>query len=185
MIKPKGIPQDRIKVHQLRPKGNINRRDLLKLVLPRFETSKVPSGKLLLDSYQCTGCGLCIQECPAKALVASSSDETDNYQLLFRQDLCDACERCVEVCPEQCLHLERIPGLDKINSPAALLFKSKIARCRACSNVIGSKAMINGIQVKLQAVGSSLAFQLELCPTCKIKQSILGKATLESTTKGD
>jgi ferredoxin len=185
MIKSKEIPQDRIKEHLLKSKGKINRRELLKLVLPGFETRKVPSGKLRLDSYQCTGCGLCIQECSAKALVASLFNESDNYQLLFRQDLCMACNRCVEVCPEECLHLERIPGPDKINSPPALLFKSKIARCRACGNVIGSKAMINGLQVKLQAVGSSLALQLELCPACKIKHSILGRATFESSTRGD
>ena len=185
MIKSKGIPQDRIKVHLLRPKVKINRRDLLKLVLPCFKTGKVPFGKLRLDGSQCTGCGLCTQECPTKALIASSSDETDDYQLLFRYDLCVACSRCIEVCPEQCLHLERILGLDKIDSSAALLFESEIARCRACSNVIGSKAMINGLQVKLQAVGSSLAFQLELCPTCKIKQAVLGRATLEPTTGSD
>lgn len=185
MIKSKGIPQDRIKVHFLRPKGKINRRDLLKLVLPCFKTGKVTSGKLRLDGSQCTGCGLCILECPTKALIVSSSDETDDYQLLFRHDLCVACSRCIEICPEQCLHLERILELDKIDSPAALLFESEIARCRVCNNVIGTKAMIDGLQVKLQAVGRSLASQLELCPTCKIKQSILGRATLEPTTRPD
>ena len=185
MIKSKGIPQDRIKALLSRPKGKINRRDLFKLVLPSFKTDKVPFGKLRLDGSQCTGCGLCTQECPTEALIVLSSDEKDNFQLFFRRDLCNACNRCIEVCPEQCLDSGNTLGLDKIDSSAVLLFRSKIARCRDCGNVIGSKAMINGLQVRLQAGGSSVASQLELCPTCKIKQSILGRDNIEANTRPD
>lgn len=185
MIKSKGIPQDRIKLHLLRPKAKINRRDLFKLVLPGFKTAEASFDKLRLDGSQCTGCGLCTQDCPTRALIVSSSHETDDYQLLFRHGLCVACGRCVEVCPEQCLLPESSLGLDKIDSPVAILFKSKIARCRTCGNAIGSKAMINGLHTRLKAVGSSLAFQLKLCPTCKIKESILGRRSLEPTTRPD
>ena len=108
MKKLKVIPRDRFRVHFSGPEGKINRRELLKLVLPNFKTGKTPFGKLRLDGSQCTGCGLCRLECPTKALIASSLDEIDDYQLLFRHDLCNACNRCVEVCPEQCLHLEHI-----------------------------------------------------------------------------
>ena len=196
MSKSKGISQDRTKVQFLRPKEKINRRELLNLFLPPaltkrlrnklgnsskepITTGKAPFGKLRLDSSQCTGCGLCTLECPTKALMTSLSDETDDYQLLFRHDLCVACSRCTEVCPEQCLHLERILELDKIDSSAALLSAGEIARCRECGTVIGSRAMIGRLQVKLQAVGRSLASQLELCSACKIKQPSLGRATLE------
>lgn len=185
MSKSKGKHQDRIKVQQLRPERKINRRDMFKLVLPSFEKDKVPFDKLRLDGSQCTGCGLCTQECSTEALIVSSNDQTDDYQLLFRHGLCVACGRCVEACPEQCLLPERTPGLRKIDRPAALLFESKIARCRTCGNAIGSKAMINGLHTRLKAMGSSLTFQLEFCPTCKIKQPVLGAATLEPTTRPD
>jgi ferredoxin len=185
MNKSKGIHQDRTKVQQLRPERKINRRDMFKLVLPSFEKDKDPFDKLRIDGSQCTGCGLCAQECPTEALTVSSSDETDSFQLHYRHDLCSACSQCIKVCPEQCLLPERTPGLRKIDPPAALLFKSKIARCRSCGNNIGSKAMINRLHVRLHAGCSSLSFQLELCTTCKIKQPVLGAATLEPTTRPD
>ncbi len=185
MNKSNGIHQDRIKAPLLRPKDKINRRYLLKLILPGFKAAQVPFERLQLDGSRCTGCGLCTQECSTKALIVSSSEKTDEYQLLFRHDLCVACSRCIQVCPEQCLYSEHAQGLDKIDDRASLLFESEIARCRACGDFIGSKAMINGLQVRLQTMGSSLALQLELCPTCKIKQSILGRTALVPDARPD
>jgi ferredoxin len=185
MNKSNGIHQNRIKARLLRPKGKINRRDLFKLILPSLKADEVSFGRLRLDVSQCTGCGLCAQECSTGALSVSSGDEKDDYQLIFRRDLCDACGRCAEVCPEQCLHQESSLDQVKVNSCADLLFKSKIVRCRACNNVIASEAMINELQVKLKAAGSSLTHQLELCPTCKTKQSILGRTALMPDTRPD
>lgn len=145
----------------------------------------VPFGKLELDGSQCAGCGLCVLDCPTEALTTSSSEETDDYRLLFRHDLCVACGRCVEVCPEKCLRLERILELHKIDSPAAVLFEDRVARCRQCGSIIGSRAMIGRLQVKLLAMGESFASQFELCPVCKAKHFSLGEATLEPTHKPD
>lgn len=133
-------------------------------------TGIVPLGKVELDSSQCTGCGLCALDCPTEALVISSSEETDAYQLLFKHDACVACGRCVEVCPEKCLRLERILELDRIDS-SAVLFEDKIVRCRECGSPIGSKAMIDKLQAKVLAAGQSFPSQFELCPMCKTKAS--------------
>jgi len=138
----------------------------------------VPFGKLKLDGAQCTGCCLCARDCPTPALTTSASEGADGYQLLFRHDRCVACGRCIEVCPEQCLYLERILELDKIDSPAVVLFEDVMARCRQCGDIIGSRAMINRLQVKLLAMGDSLTSQLELCPMCKARARFnLGKVT--------
>jgi len=147
-------------------------------------TGMVPFGKLELDGAQCTGCGLCAAECPTEALTASSSVATDDYQLFFQHDLCVACGRCVEVCPEKCLRLERILELDKVDSPPAVLFEDRIARCRECGSVIGPRAMIDRLQAKLQSMGESFTSQLELCPVCKAKARFaMGRTALEPTTK--
>ena len=172
----KGIQQDRLKVRFLRPKGRISRRELLKMVSPL--------GKLELDSSLCSGCGLCALDCPMGALWISSDE--DNFKLHFRHGLCLACGRCVEVCPEQCLRLERNLEPDKIGSPPAVLFEDRIARCRECGSIIGSRAMIARLQVKMPAMGESLTSQFELCPTCKIKaQFSLGRANMKPVNKPD
>ena len=56
-----------------------------------------------------------------------------------------------------------------MGSPAAVLFEDRIARCRQCGSIIGYRAMIERLQVKLRAMGDSFTSQLELCPACKIK----------------
>ncbi|MFC1941035.1 4Fe-4S dicluster domain-containing protein [Chloroflexota bacterium] len=171
----KGISQDRLKVRFPRPEDKISRRELLKLASPL--------GKVTLDGSKCTGCGLCALDCPTEALNISLNEEGDS-QLLFRHDLCIACGKCVEVCPEQCLQLERTLELDKIGSPAAVLFDDKAARCCECGNIIGSSAMIERLQIKILAKEKSLASRFDLCPTCKIKaQFSKGRASPESANK--
>lgn len=129
----------------------------------------VPFGRLELDGSRCTGCGLCAVDCPTGALTAASLED-DGYQLLFRHDTCIACRRCVEICPEQCLRLERILELARMNSPAAVLFEDGVARCRECGSIIGPRAMIKQLQVRLRDAGESVTSQLELCIVCKKKQ---------------
>jgi len=174
MSELKEIHQDRLKIRSLKPEGKISRRELLKLVSPL--------GKVILDGSKCTGCGLCALDCPTQALIVSSSGEADVYQLLFKHGLCVACGQCVEVCPEQCLHLERTLEPDKLTNPPAVLFEDKLARCRQCGGVIGSRTMIERLQVKLLPIGDSPASQLELCPACKVKQFSLERAVLEPIT---
>ena len=157
----KGIPQD--KAHFLRPKGEISRRELLKLASPL--------GKVTLEEAKCTGCGLCALDCPTGALAVSSSGEADVYQLLFKHNLCVACGQCVEVCPEQCLGLERTLELDRLGSPAAVLFEDTTVRCSECSSPVGTRSMIDNVRAKLLAAGQS-STKFELCPTCKVKTEL-------------
>jgi len=178
-----GIHSNRLKLRFRRPEGEISRRELFKLALPRYEVE--PFGKLELNGSQCTGCGLCALDCPSEALTVSTSKES-SYQLLFRQDLCDACGKCIEICPEKCLRLKRIPVVENMDAPPVVLFEDKTVRCRECGDVIGSMAMIDRLRARLSDREDFLAAQFGLCPSCKIKaQFSLGKTTLEPTAKPD
>jgi len=140
--------------------GEISRRELLKMASPL--------GRVELDISRCTGCGLCSVDCPTEALTLSADADKGTYQLLFRHGICIACNKCLEVCPEQCLSLERVVEIDRIGSPAAVLFEDEIVRCRECGSPVGPRSMINSIKARMPAAGEPLP-QLELCPGCRVK----------------
>jgi len=135
----------------------------------------VPFGSLKLDGSKCTGCGLCVRDCPTEALTASSGQEA--FSLLFSHDRCLGCNRCLAICPERCLSLEHILKLDEINGPAQVLFEDGIVRCRRCGGVIGSEAMVGGLRAKVLGSGKSSADYFDLCPDCKVRQLGLGIIT--------
>jgi len=152
--------QGQVKSPNLEPESEISRRELLKRLSPL--------GKVELDSSRCTGCGLCAGECPTEALVISSSEETDAFQLIFKHGNCVVCGQCVEICPEKCLRMERVFDMGKMDSQL-VLFEDEIARCSKCGSPIGPKAMIDKMQARVVAARHSFPSQPELCPACKIK----------------
>ena len=140
--------------------GEISRRELLERLSP--------FGKVELDTPQCTGCGLCAQECATEALTVSYNEETSVFQLLFRYGKCLACGRCVEICPEKCLHMERILEPGGMNDES-VLFEDEIARCSRCGGPVGPKVMIDKIRDRVDSSRNLPVTQLELCPECKIR----------------
>ncbi|MFC1592887.1 4Fe-4S dicluster domain-containing protein [Candidatus Omnitrophota bacterium] len=165
MNKAKEMNQGQVKSSNLEPESEISRRELLKRLSPL--------GKVELDSSRCTGCGLCSVECPTEALVISSSEQTDAFQLLFKHGNCVACGQCVEICPENCLVVERVLELDKVGSQS-VLFEDTVVRCSECGGFVGSKAMVDNIKSRMLATGRFPADRFELCFACKAKSSLLG-----------
>jgi formate hydrogenlyase subunit 6/NADH:ubiquinone oxidoreductase subunit I len=74
-----------------------------------FERKEAPEafrGKLTWDASHCTGCQLCVKDCPANAIELIVIDKASKrYMLRFYSDRCTYCAQCVVNCRFKCLGL--------------------------------------------------------------------------------
>ena len=55
-----------------------------------------------IDREECTGCGICVDECPQECLELDSED----IAVLARPEKCDSCATCEEACPTEAIIME-------------------------------------------------------------------------------
>ncbi len=56
-------------------------------------------GKLIFDAAKCTGCRICVRDCPANAIELHVIDKaTKRFVLMFHSDRCTFCAQCVFSC---------------------------------------------------------------------------------------
>jgi len=61
-------------------------------------------GALLYDSSKCTGCQLCIKDCPANAIELITIDKANKrFVMRYHPDRCVYCAQCVQNCRFKCL----------------------------------------------------------------------------------
>jgi formate hydrogenlyase subunit 6/NADH:ubiquinone oxidoreductase subunit I len=74
-----------------------------------FERREAPErfrGKLVWDLTNCTGCQLCVRDCPAGALELVVVDRASKrFIMRFHADRCTYCSQCVINCRFKCLDL--------------------------------------------------------------------------------
>jgi formate hydrogenlyase subunit 6/NADH:ubiquinone oxidoreductase subunit I len=67
-----------------------------------FVRSQAPDalrGKLVFDPSKCTGCKICVRDCPASALELCVVDKAaKRYVMRFHTDRCAYCAQCVFSC---------------------------------------------------------------------------------------
>ncbi len=56
---------------------------------------------VVVDSGKCTGCGVCIDVCPANAIKV-------NEQAVINTDACTGCDACVWDCPNEAIAVAQI-----------------------------------------------------------------------------
>jgi formate hydrogenlyase subunit 6/NADH:ubiquinone oxidoreductase subunit I len=78
-------------------------------VLYPFEREPAPAalrGQLAWDVNKCTGCTLCVKDCPSRALELIVVDKAaKRYVMLYHEDRCTYCAQCVESCRFDALRL--------------------------------------------------------------------------------
>lgn len=57
--------------------------------------------KPIVDKSLCSGCEVCVEECPNTCL-----EIVEGVAELVRPEDCDGCGSCAEVCPSEAIHME-------------------------------------------------------------------------------
>ena len=74
-----------------------------------FEKTAAPlcvRGKLSYDPSACTGCALCVKDCPADALELITLDRAaKRFVMKYKMDSCIYCGQCLTSCRFKCLEL--------------------------------------------------------------------------------
>jgi len=55
-----------------------------------------------IDPEECTGCGICVDECPNECLELDSED----IAVLTNATACDGCATCEESCPTEAITMQ-------------------------------------------------------------------------------
>jgi formate hydrogenlyase subunit 6/NADH:ubiquinone oxidoreductase subunit I len=102
--------------------------DVISAFLSKPITQKYPSqctlapeklrGRLFWEHYRCSGCGLCVKDCPADALEVITIDRANKrFVMVYHLDKCTYCAQCVVNCRFKCLEMSatdwELAGLKK------------------------------------------------------------------------
>lgn len=70
------------------------------------ETPALGRGRLMWNPAGCTGCALCVTDCPANAIELIVIDkQAKQFALRYHADRCVFCRQCVQNCRFNCLEM--------------------------------------------------------------------------------
>ncbi len=86
----------------------------------RTETPERLRGKVKWDAARCSGCQLCVKDCPSGALELITLDRANKrFLMLYRLDCCTYCAQCVHSCRSKCFEMDsedwELAALDRLS----------------------------------------------------------------------
>lgn len=57
--------------------------------------------KAVIDKDACTGCSVCVDECPNSAIQI-----IDDVAVLAKPEDCDGCGKCADICPSEAITIK-------------------------------------------------------------------------------
>ena len=102
--------------------------DVIKSLLSKPITQKYPfqrsdapeklRGRMIWDHQRCSGCGLCVKDCPSNALEVITIDRANKrFVMVYHMDKCAFCAQCVINCRFKCIEMSsndwELAGLHK------------------------------------------------------------------------
>ncbi len=91
--------------------GDITRSLFSRPITERYPFERKPTpqrlrGQLVWDPAKCTGCKVCLRDCPADAIELMVIDKAaKRFVLRFHVDRCTYCAQCVVSCNFDCLQM--------------------------------------------------------------------------------
>ena len=76
----------------------------IKYPFEKFVMPKDFRGQPKFFSEKCTGCRLCIRDCPAQAITITKVGEK-RFQATLDRGRCVYCAQCAETCPRKCIEI--------------------------------------------------------------------------------
>lgn len=112
-----------------------------------FEKRKPPErlrGELVWNPQNCSGCMLCVKDCPANALELITLDRKNKrFVMRYNVDRCTYCAQCVQSCRFKCL------AMSNEQYELAALTKQPF------TVYYGNEADVEGLLAKLEALPPS------------------------------
>ena len=66
------------------------------------------AGKIIIDTEECKGCGLCVGVCPKGSIVISERSNEKGYFPACSANLdCTGCTKCAVICPDAAIEVQR------------------------------------------------------------------------------
>ena len=81
-------------------------------------------GHLVYDPEKCTGCKLCIKDCPSNAIELIEIDKSNKrFVMRYYADRCVFCAQCVENCRFNCLSMSNLEWELASTNKAAFIYE--------------------------------------------------------------